>query len=99
MTEAIQTVWKVASGDHGLTKRGLNECSVKIPSDIPGLSKASGATADAGRKAILDCVRESCEASLSDALLVQSKHSGEFIASKECVKGTIGSLLNKTMQV
>jgi hypothetical protein len=47
----------------------------------------------------MECIRESCEASLSDALSIQARHSAGFMSSKACQKGMIGAAAEKTMNV
>ena len=48
---------------------------------------------------IVECIRESCGPSLSEALKVQAKHSAGFMNSRLCQKGMIGSECAKIMNV
>ena len=47
------------------------------------------------RKAIADCIINSCNADLNDALTIQAKHSAGFMLSKLCRKGRVGSEYDK----
>lgn len=98
MDAALKTVWKIATGgDHKLVRRGVEEAPLKaIPKDVREL--AGGELAFA-QQAIFDNIRHSCEASLAEAVTIQAKHSAGFMASKACLKGTIGSAFTKTMKV
>ncbi len=51
------------------------------------------------RKAIMECVSEACSASLSDAIVVQAKHSASFMSSKDCQRGVIGTEASKVLNV
>lgn len=101
MEDSIKMAWKIASGgNHGLKKRELNEKSITdIPSEIGGLENTDDVTLTESRKAIHDCVLNSCKATLEEAISVQAKFSGEFMTSKLCKKGVVGSAYLKTWQV
>lgn len=49
-------------------------------------------------KAIADCIAESCAAPLDKAIDVQAKLSAEFMVTKLCRKGRVGSEYDKIMQ-
>jgi enoyl-CoA hydratase/carnithine racemase len=98
--EAIRTAWEIATGSSKVKKRPLEEGRLKsVPKGTSGLAPAGSSLAAAGRKAILDCVQGSCSATLADALEVQARHSGGFMATKSCMKGVIGAAYSKTMLV
>jgi hypothetical protein len=69
-----------------------------LEGSLPSLKDAS-ATMLAGRKAILENVRDSCGATLADALEIQARHSGGFMTSRECQHGVIGAMYKRTMEV
>ena len=96
--QCLQTAWKLATGgDHGLKMRPLNEGALK---DVPGYAKAADSTDPAmegARIAIMDCIQASCGAPLSEALGIQAKHSGNFMTSKLCRKGAIGTEAARVM--
>ena len=54
---------------------------------------------EAARKAIVDTAREAGGAKLSDALVIQAKHSGAFMAGPACQKGMIGTAYKKTVKL
>ncbi|UCG88967.1 MAG: hypothetical protein JSW71_10705 [Gemmatimonadota bacterium] len=99
MGEALQVVWKIASGgDHGLQQRPLAAGALTgVPSEVSGLTAPDGELAADARKAIMDTVQQSCSAALTDALAVQTRHSAEFMISKACRNGQIGAEFQKTM--
>ena len=101
MEDSLQTVWKIATeSEHGIQRRPVADGAVTgVPTAVSGLSAPDGDLAGAARKAIIDTVQHSCGANLSDALAVQTKHSAEFMTSKACQQGQIGSEYTKTMGV
>ncbi|MEJ2720715.1 MAG: hypothetical protein P8181_06185 [bacterium] len=101
MDDALAMVWKIATGgDHGLQKRIVKQSRLKDIPDIPGELPAAGDPAvEAARQAIFNNVQRSCGTTLSEALDVQANHSAGFMNSKECLKGTIGAIYQKTMNV
>jgi hypothetical protein len=83
-----------------MARRALVEGALEgIPADVAGLPASGSPATDAARKAILDCVRASCGASLADALGVQARHSAEFMKTSACRKGRIGAENARTMVV
>ncbi len=99
--DSLQTVWKIATGgDHGLQQRPLVEGVLTgVPNDVSGLPAPDGELAEAAHKAIVDTVQQSCGATLADALVIQIRHSAEFMISQACQKGQIGTEYTKTMAV
>jgi enoyl-CoA hydratase/carnithine racemase/3-hydroxyacyl-CoA dehydrogenase len=100
MQDAIQTVWRLASGQSaGLPKRELRECALEeVQADV-GLSVSDNPATEAARKAIMDTVRRSCSAPLSEALEIQARHCAEFLAGPFCKQGSIGAEHGRTMRV
>ena len=98
--ETLPVVWKIATGgDHGLEPRPLAEGGLSgIPAEI-NLPPADSPSMAAARKAILACIRESCETPLADAIAVQARHSADFMSSRDCRKGMIGTEANKVMNI
>jgi hypothetical protein len=47
----------------------------------------------------MECVQRACGASLAEALNVQAKIAGEFLASKACRTGRVGQEYARTMEV
>jgi enoyl-CoA hydratase/carnithine racemase len=101
MEDSLKTVWKLATGgDHGLQQRSVVEGVLTgVPSDVSGLPAPDGELAEAAQKAIVDTIQQSCSATLDDALVIQTRHSAEFMISKACKKGQIGTEYTKTMAV
>jgi len=100
MEESLQTVWRLASGKApGLTMRRLGEGVLDgIPADAGVPASGSPAT-EAARKAILQSIRDSCGARLSEALDVQARHSADFTVTPFCREGMIGAEHARTMMV
>jgi len=98
--EALQIAWKIATGkDHGLVKRGVKESALdEISFDIK-LEVPENPGMEAGRKAIINTIRDSCGVDLKKALTIQAKHSAEFMISDACKYGKIGSEFKRLMDV
>jgi enoyl-CoA hydratase/carnithine racemase len=101
MEDSIQTVWKIATGaDHGVSKRSVIETGLDgIPKEIEGLGDSGDPAIEAARKAIVECIENSCRAAISEALVIQAKHSGNFMTTPPCHKGAIGAAYLRTMLV
>ena len=54
---------------------------------------------EAAHMAIMANVRDSCGATLAEALDIQSKHAADFMTGPLCRKGAIGADYTKTMKV
>jgi enoyl-CoA hydratase/carnithine racemase len=100
LEDSIATAWNVAaSGDHTVSLRELQrEALDGIPSDVPTLPAGAPFTEEA-RRAIMTCVRESCQVTLAEALTTQSKHSAGFMVTEACNKGRVGAEYAKTVKV
>ena len=48
---------------------------------------------------IIDTIKDACGATLADALEIQARHSGDFMASSACQRGVIGSMWKKTTAI
>ncbi|MFQ6007377.1 MAG: hypothetical protein ACE5K8_00340 [Candidatus Zixiibacteriota bacterium] len=99
--ESLQAVWQIAQdGEPGfIPRRNVVEQALRgIPTEVNLLDSGNPAV-EAAREAIMDCVRASCGTSLSEALTVQAKHSADFMASRFCQEGMIGSECAKIMNV
>ena len=48
-------------------------------------------------RAIAKCIEDSCNAKLSEAISIQAKHSADFMVSKFCRNGIVGSEYDKVM--
>jgi len=101
MEESLQTAWKIATEDEQgpVSRRKVTEDALKgIPTEVT-LPEVGNPATEAARKAIMDCIQESCGSSLPEALAVQAKHSAEFMKSRLCRKGMIGTECTKIMDV
>jgi enoyl-CoA hydratase/carnithine racemase len=98
MEESIAKVWEIASGaSSNIKERQLIERAFDVPTEIR-LPAATDGT-EAGRSAIAECIRQSCAVPLGEAITVQAKLAGQFMAGKYCREGRIGSDAAKTLQV
>lgn len=97
--KALATAWAIVSdGSHSIKKRELQTGSISVGPET-GLSDSGDPAVEAARKAILSCVIDSCSASMSEAITVQAKHSADFMVSRACQRGMIGSEAAKVMNV
>lgn len=97
--DALAAAWAIASGTSKIARRAFNDGVLKGLPEPTGLPPVEGPFLEAGRKAILDCVKASCGAPLADALAIQAKHSAEFMKTAACKKGRVGTEFTKTMAV
>ena len=100
MEDALKTAWAMASGgDHGVKQRPLEQGPVKLPALDPSVLASGSNATEGGRKAILACIQQSCGVPLAEALDLQARISGDYMAGPECNRGVIGSMIKKTMNV
>jgi enoyl-CoA hydratase/carnithine racemase len=99
MDQALQVVWKIATGgDSGVARRDVDEGALKgVPTDPAGLPPAGSPATEAARRAIMDTIQGACSAKLADALGVQTKHSAEFMTTAHCRKGSVGAEYARTV--
>jgi enoyl-CoA hydratase/carnithine racemase len=101
MEESLPMAWRCATEGEKepLPRRAVVEKALSgIPAET-NLPASGNPATEAARKAILDCIRESCGTSLAEALEMQAKHSAEFMSSRFCQKGVIGAEAVKVMNV
>ena len=101
MEDSIKMAWKIAAGNkHGLKKRKFNEDKLKnVQGEVPRLEDTGDAVMEYARKAIIDCVQNSCSVPSSEALSIQSKQASNFMTTQQFKKGAIGSAYTKTWVV
>ncbi|MCW8811613.1 MAG: hypothetical protein OQK64_11710, partial [Ignavibacteriaceae bacterium] len=100
LEDALQMVWKLASDkDHGLVKRKLNQSALKDMSFEIKLNTPENPGMEAARKAIIDTINNSCAADLKESINIQAKHSADFMISKFCKQGRIGTEYKRVMNV
>jgi len=97
----LEMAWAMATGgDEAPAPRSVEAGVLDGVADgIHDLPEADGEEGRAARKAMLDCIRGACGSTLSEALELQARHSAEFMISKACRRGQIGSQYTKTMMV
>jgi enoyl-CoA hydratase/carnithine racemase/3-hydroxyacyl-CoA dehydrogenase len=100
LQESLRTAWRLASGKAaGRAARKPEEGALKgVPADADVPVSSNPAT-EAARRAIMQSIRDSCGAPLSEALDVQARHSADFTASSFCREGSIGAEHLKAMTV
>jgi enoyl-CoA hydratase/carnithine racemase len=98
--QALAMTWKLANGEaNSLSLRKVAENAVTgIPTDLQ-LTAPDNAGMEAARKAIMATIVDACNASLSDALSIQSRHSGNFMTTNYCKRGMVGTAFNQVMNV
>jgi hypothetical protein len=70
-----------------------------VPAGVSGMPAAGSPGVEAARDAIMQCIQDACDATLSEALAVQTKYSAGFMVSAACHEGSIGADYTKTMVV
>jgi enoyl-CoA hydratase/carnithine racemase len=100
LEDVLSLAWALASGEGGVEKRSVTDTPLGHLAEAAPLPKPTGdAGRDAARRAIYDTVVASSQASLGEALTVQSQHSAAFFATAECRRGVVGSTWAKTTRV
>ena len=100
INDCIQTAWKIANGNQSIVKRQLKESAIEnIASHIPTLGNSGEPSLEFSRKAIVECIKESCGANLADSLGIQAKHTGNFMVTEQMKRGVIGTIYAKTYKV
>ena len=99
VSESLATAWAIAAGTSTVARRAFNDGVLSGLPEPTGQPVVEGPSLEAGRTAILDCVKASCGATLADAITIQAKHSAEFMKTSACRKGRVGSEYGKTMAV
>ena len=96
--EALPLVWKIVTeGKHAqVSRRNVADKAINIASEV-NLPQSGDPATEAARKAIMNCIKESCGATLSEALAIQARHSADFMSSDYCRKGVIGTTCAKVM--
>ncbi len=100
VNDTVAIAWKVVTkAAHGVTRRPVEPGALDgIPLEVSGLP-AGGPEIEAGRRAILACIDSACHTNLADALAIQARHSGEFMHSTACRRGSVGAEYQRTMTV
>ncbi|MFA6572332.1 MAG: hypothetical protein WCT77_13985 [Bacteroidota bacterium] len=99
--ESLNKAWNLASeGENYLPKRKFEEGVLKgLPADISGIASTEDIATNSARTAIFESIRNSCSVNYTEALEIQARHSAEFMTSKYCQRGFVGSDYQKTMMV
>ncbi|TAL56435.1 MAG: hypothetical protein EPN85_14990 [Bacteroidetes bacterium] len=97
---ALKKAWQIMEkGTSVLPLRKIEEKSLgKIDFSSAKVAPVSDVSLEEARKAIAKCVEDSCVASLADSIAIQAKHSAEFMITKLCRKGKVGSEYDKVNQ-
>lgn len=101
LEDALSAAWTLASeGGAGDDRRPVVEGPLDgIESAVPSLAEADSPLSEAGRAAIMDCVKASTGTDLGEALTIQARIAAEFLNGPLCRKGVVGSEYSKTMRV
>ncbi|MGB4897606.1 MAG: enoyl-CoA hydratase/isomerase family protein [Ignavibacteria bacterium] len=100
LDSSLKIAWKIMQNGYSvLPLRKVNEKPIgKIEINPVENFSTSDESISATRRAISDCIKESTNVKLSEAIFVQANHSAEFMISKLCRKGRVGSEYDKIMQ-
>jgi enoyl-CoA hydratase/carnithine racemase len=101
LNESLSMAWTLASeGEKAMAMRKFEEAGLaSITSDFGGIALTEDTATIAARNAIFENIRSSCSVTSSEALEVQARHSAEFMTSKHCLRGFVGSDFQKTVLV
>ncbi len=100
LTECVRTCWSIARGESALQRRAVNANRLTgVFTEPKGIAPVTGPGLQAARQAILESIRNSCSAPLSEAITIQARHSGAFMSSTACRTGAVGLAFAKTASV
>ncbi len=97
LESCLKKTWQIMQkGNTVLPLRKVDEkpLGLVIPDDKK-MTKTNGT--NEAMNAIADCIKASCNTSLEKAIGIQAKHSSEFMVTKLCRKGRVGSEYDKVM--
>ncbi len=97
LENCLKKAWQIIQkGTSVLPLRKVDEKPLgKLPFDEKLLANANGMRE--AMKAITDCVEAACNTTLDKAVSIQAKHSADFMVTKLCRKGRVGSEYDKVM--
>lgn len=97
LENCLKKAWQIMEkGTSVFPLRKVDEKALgKIAFDESIFTQGNG-TGEA-RKVIAKCIEESCNAPLEKAIAIQAKHSADFMVSKLCRKGKVGSEYDKIL--
>ncbi len=99
LNEAIAMAWALATGEGGPAKRALETAALEgVPVTVASVAAADTPATEAGRKAIAQCIAESCELPADEALTLQALLAAEFLNSKACREGRVGAEWARVMK-
>lgn len=101
LEKAIETAGRIVKGaDHGIIRRPVETGPLKdIEIDLSGFPAAQSPSAEAARRAVANAIVASTSVPLAEALEVQARHAGGFMASRPCIEGRIGADRRRDMTV
>lgn len=100
MDDSLKMAWALASGTGaGVPKRTLEEGPLEGVATEAGVPDSGDPNTEAARRAIMETVTAACGAPLGEALDLQARHCGDFLAGSACKSGAIGAECQKTMTV
>ncbi|MEI6508644.1 MAG: hypothetical protein WCO54_09155 [Bacteroidota bacterium] len=96
----IKKAWQIMQkGNSVLPLRKVDEKPLgKLSWNEAKITPTTDVNFEEARKAIKKCVEDSCNAKLVDAISIQAKLSAEFMVTKLCRKGKVGSEYDKINQ-
>ena len=97
LEDGLRKAWQIMQkGTSVLPLRKVDENPLsKLPLDKTLIAGANGM--QEAMKAIADCVEASCNTTLDKAITIQAKHSADFMVTKLCRKGRVGTEYDKVM--
>lgn len=99
--DCLQIAWKLANNGaaDGVKVRELQTGALKgVPSDI-NLPDTGNPALNSARKAIMNCIQQSCGSSLDEAVTIQARCSADFMSTSVCREGVIGAEAVKVMNI
>lgn len=99
LENGLKKAWEIMQeGTSALPIRKVEANALKISVKAAKIPNSGNPELEEARKAIADCIEQACGAPLTKAIEIQAQHSADFMVTKLCRKGRVGSEYDKIMQ-
>lgn len=99
LENGLKKAWSIMEkGTAAMPMRKLEEKAFKLSVKAAKVPDTGNPEYEAAKTAIANCIEEACNVPLAKAVNVQAKHSAEFMVTKLCRRGKVGSEYDKIMQ-
>ncbi|MBE2246804.1 MAG: hypothetical protein IAE67_06065 [Candidatus Competibacteraceae bacterium] len=99
LESGIKKSWEIVQKGNGvLPLRKVDPGSLNISVKKAKIPSSGNPDFEEAKQAISNCIEQSCNTTLAKAIEVQARHSADFMVTRLCRKGRVGSEYDKIMQ-